>query len=89
MIPCGDVPPTVDRVESTRPSWRSQVIEQARSFFSALPRSSITVVVGRRPTAARFRLPHARSVRRLLASLVDAAAPRHRSTKGFETGIIV
>jgi trehalose 6-phosphate synthase/phosphatase len=41
-------------------------------LFRALPASSATVVVGRRPSCARFRVPDYQEVRRILRALVPA-----------------
>jgi trehalose 6-phosphate synthase/phosphatase len=40
-------------------------------LFRVLPASSVTIAVGRRPSAARFRVEDYRAVRRFLRSLID------------------
>jgi trehalose 6-phosphate synthase/phosphatase len=54
-------------------------------LFRALPSSCATVVVGRRPSCARFRLADHRDVRRILRALVnDAGTP---TASAFESSI--
>jgi hypothetical protein len=42
-------------------------------LFRALPPSTATIVVGHRPSAARFRAADYREVRRILRSFIDGA----------------
>jgi len=51
-------------------------------LFRALPASSATVVVGRRPSCARFRLADYQEVRRILRVLVAGADTVHRTGAG-------
>jgi trehalose 6-phosphate synthase/phosphatase len=53
-------------------------------LFRALPASSATVVVGTRPSCARFRVADHREVRRILRELVVSAHSRSLSVGAIE-----